>query len=69
MASALEYHVYAKFPCNNIGVRVAVTLSERTAQKVGGAMSEFADEVWYKIKARASSTKPHRASRMWRRKR
>lgn len=63
MASRLEYHVFAKFPCNAGGVRVAVTLSERTAQKVGNRVATFADEVWYKLKVREPQTKPHRPRR------
>lgn len=58
--SALEYHVFARFRCNGSGVRIAITLSERTAQKVGNWASEYADDVWYKLKPRNPDTKSYR---------
>jgi len=58
--SNLEYRLYAQFPSNSVPVRIGVFLSERACQKLGDAMHEFADDVYYKIEARNPNTKPYR---------
>lgn len=61
--SNLEYHLFAQFPSNSCAVRIGVFLSERTCQRIGDAMHEFADDVYYKIEARDPNTKPYRKPR------
>jgi hypothetical protein len=58
--NGLEFHVFAKFRCNNIGVRIAVVLTEKAAQRIGNWANEEADDVWYKAVPRKPTTKPYR---------
>jgi len=64
--SRLEYHVFARFPCNASGVRIAVVLSERTARAIGGWAAEYASEVSYRIKPRDPKTKHYSKPRRFR---
>lgn len=61
----LEYHLFAKFPSNAGAVRVGVFLSERKCQQIGGEIGEFADEMFYRIKARRPDTKAYRKPKHW----
>ena len=65
MKSKLEYHLFARFPSNAGAVRVGVFLSERKVREIGSEIFEFADEVFYKLKARRPDTKPYRKPKHW----
>jgi len=65
MKGKLEYHLFAKFPSNAGAVRIGVFLSERSVQKIGGAIHEYADDVFYRIKVRRPDTKPYRKPKHW----
>lgn len=65
MRGKLEYHLFARFPSNNGAVRIGVFFTERSAQKIGGEIFEFADEIFYRIKVRRPDTKPYRKPNHW----
>ena len=63
MSRGLEYHLFARFPSNGGAVRIAVTFSERAAQRLGNELWPWVDEIYYRIKARHPNTKPYRRPR------
>lgn len=66
MKSRIEYHVFAEFTDSYCGKRIAITLSEKQAKKVGDmiAASGLVNAVWYRLKERRPDTKPWRRGRM-----
>ncbi len=65
MKGKLEYHLFARFPSNSGAVRIGVFFTERSVQKIGGEIFEFADEVFYRIKVRRPDTRPYRKPKHW----
>lgn len=61
--SPLEYHLFARFSPHSSAVRIGVMFSERAIRRLGSELSTFANEIFYKIKARNPSTKPYRYPR------